>query len=132
MVVALPYAIVVIGASLEQVDKRLEDAAVGLGANRARAFLEVTLHLIRPSIIVSALFCFLISFDEVIVSVFLAGPQTMTLPRVMWESIRFEISPTIAAVSTILIVVSTAVMGVAEALRARLASRRASAVESTP
>ena len=80
----------------------------------------------------SALFCFLISFDEVIISVFLAGPQTMTLPRVMWESIRFEISPTIAAVSTILIIVSTAVMGVAEALRARLASRRASAVESTP
>jgi putative spermidine/putrescine transport system permease protein len=132
MVVALPYSVVVIGAALEQTDKRLEDAAVGLGANRARAFLEVTLQLIRPSIVVSALFCFLISFDEVIVSVFLAGPQTMTLPRVMWESIRFEISPTIAAVSTILVVVSTAVMGVAEALRARFASKRASALGPAP
>ncbi len=132
MVVALPYAVVVIGASLQQADRRLEDAAVGLGASRARAFIEVTLHLIRPSIVVSMLFCFLISFDEVIVSVFLAGPQTMTLPRVLWESIRFEISPTIAAVSTILIVISTAIMAVAEVLRARFANRRASALEPAP
>ena len=114
LVVAFPYASVVIGASLEQVDRRLEDAAVGLGANRLRAFIEVTLPLIRPSVIVAALFSFLISFDEVVISIFLAGPQTMTLPRVMWESIRFEISPTIAAVSTILIIISTSIMLIAE------------------
>ena len=124
MVVAFPYATVVIGASLEQTDRRLEDAAVGLGASRVRAFFEITLPIIRSSVIVAALFCFLISFDEVIISVFLAGPETMTLPRVMWDSIRFEISPTLAAVSTILTVISTVIMAIAETIRFRLQRKR--------
>ena len=123
-VVAFPYATVVMGASLEQTDRRLEDAAVGLGASRLRAFFEVTLPIIRSSVIVAALFCFLISFDEVVISVFLAGPEAMTLPRVMWDSIRFEISPTLAAVSTILTVVSTVIMAIAEVMRVRLQRRR--------
>ena len=63
-VVTFPYATVVIGASLAEVDIRLEDAAVGLGAIRPRAFFEVTLPLIRPGLVVAALFGFLISFDE--------------------------------------------------------------------
>ncbi len=125
MVVAFPYATVVIGASLEQCDRQLEDAAVGLGANRVRAFLAVTLPLIRSSVVVALLFSFLISFDEVVISIFLAGPETMTLPRVMWEAIRFEISPTIAAVSTLLIALSTAILVVAELVRSRFGPGRA-------
>jgi putative spermidine/putrescine transport system permease protein len=127
-VVAFPYATIVIGASLEQTDRRIEDAAVGLGAPRARAFVEITLPIIRSSIIVSALFCFLISFDEVVISVFLAGPESTTLPRVMWDSIRFEISPTIAAVSSMLTVLSTAIMAVAEGARAHLERKRSTNV----
>ena len=125
MVVAFPYATVVIGASLAQYDRQLEDAAVGLGASRARAFLAVTLPLIRSSVVVALLFSFLISFDEVVISIFLAGPETMTLPRVMWEAIRFEISPTIAAVSTLLIALSTAILVVAELVRSRFGPGRA-------
>jgi putative spermidine/putrescine transport system permease protein len=124
VVIAFPYATVVIGASLEQTDRRLEDAAVGLGASRLRAFFEVTLPIIRSSVFVAALFCFLISFDEVVISVFLSGPQTTTLPRVMWDSIRFEISPTLAAVSTILTIISTVIMAIAESIRFRLQRKR--------
>ncbi|MFI4987193.1 MAG: ABC transporter permease [Alphaproteobacteria bacterium] len=126
MVVAFPYATVVLSASLEQCDRQLEDAAVGLGANRVRAFLAVTLPLVKSSVVVALLFSFLISFDEVVISIFLAGPETMTLPRVMWESIRFEISPTIAAVSTLLIALSTAIMLIAELIRRRLGPGRGS------
>lgn len=123
-VVSFPYAMIVIGASLEQTDRRIEDAAVGLGASRPRAFMETTLPIIRSSIIVAALFCFLISFDEVVISVFLAGPSATTLPRVMWDSIRFEISPTIAAVSSMLTIFSTVIMAIAEGARAHLERKR--------
>ncbi len=122
-VVTFPYATVVIGASLAEVDIRLEDAAVGLGAIRARAFLEVTLPLIRPGLVVAALFGFLISFDEVVIAIFVTSAETMTLPRRIWDGIRFELNPTIAAVSTILIAVSALVMLLSEALKRALQRR---------
>lgn len=123
-VVTFPYATVVISAALLEVDPRLENAAVGLGAIRPRAFVEVTLPLIRPGLVVAALFGFLISFDEVVIAIFVTSAETMTLPRRIWNGIRFELSPTIAAVSTILIALSTLVMIASEVLRRRL--RRAS------
>jgi putative spermidine/putrescine transport system permease protein len=116
-VVTFPYATVVIGAALAEIDRRLEDAAVGLGAVRARAFLEITLPLIRPGIVVAALFGFLISFDEVVIAIFLTSAETMTLPRRIWNGIRFELNPTIAAVSTILIVLSALIMLLSDLLR---------------
>jgi putative spermidine/putrescine transport system permease protein len=128
-VITFPYATVVIGAALAEVDKRLEDAAVGLGAIRPRAFLEVTLPLIRPGLVVAALFGFLISFDEVVIAIFVTSPETMTLPRRIWDGIRFDINPTIAAVSTILIALSSVVMLLSELLRRRL--RRASGLKET-
>ncbi|HZS82801.1 MAG TPA: ABC transporter permease [Stellaceae bacterium] len=121
--VTFPYATVVIGAALAEIDPRLENAAVGLGARRPRAFLEVTLPLIRPGLVVAALFGFLISFDEVVLAIFLTSPATMTLPRRLWDGIRFELNPTIAAVSTMLIVLSTVVMLLSEVLRRVLARR---------
>ncbi len=121
--VTFPYATVFIGAALSEIDPRLENAAVGLGARRPRAFLEVTLPLIRPGLVVAALFGFLISFDEVVLAIFLTSPATMTLPRRLWDGIRFELNPTIAAVSTMLIVLSTVVMLLSEVLRRVLARR---------
>jgi ABC-type spermidine/putrescine transport system permease subunit II len=68
-----------------------------------RAFLRITLPLIGPAVGVAYLFCFLTSFDEVVLATFITGPETATLPRKMWDGIRFELNPTIAAVSTLLI-----------------------------
>lgn len=116
-VLTFPYATVVITASLERFDVSLEQAAMSLGATRIRAFFRVTLPMIRPGVIVAALFAFLISFDEVVIAIFVTGPETITLPRKMWDGIRFELNPTIAAVSTILIVFSCLFMLVSEGLR---------------
>lgn len=129
-VVTFPYATVVISTSLAEIDRRLEDAAVGLGASRVRAFLEVTLPLLQPSIVVSLLFGFLISFDEVVVSVFVSGFETMTLPRRMWDGIRYDLDPTIAAVSTFVIVLSTSVLILSEFLRQYLRKRSGQLVQT--
>jgi putative spermidine/putrescine transport system permease protein len=112
-----PYAVVVISASLEDFDYKLEEAARGLGASPWRAFWRVTLPLIAPGVAVAFLFGFLISFDEVVLALFVTGPETTTLPRKMWEGIRFELNPTIAAVSTLLIAISSSVMIAAAILR---------------
>jgi len=112
-----PYAVVVISASLEDFDNTLEQAARGLGANPWRAFWRVTLPLIAPGVAVAFLFSFLTSFDELVLALFVTGPETATLPRKMWEGIRFELNPTIAAVSTLLIATSSTVMLVAAMLR---------------
>jgi putative spermidine/putrescine transport system permease protein len=122
-VLTFPYATVVITASLEQFDVRLERVAMSLGASPLTALVRVTLPIISPGLIVAGLFTFLISFDEVVLAVFVTGPQTATLPRKMWEGIRFEINPTITAVSTLLIVYSAAVMLACEALRRKLAGK---------
>jgi ABC-type spermidine/putrescine transport system permease subunit II len=112
-----PYAVVVISASLEDFDYTLEEAARGLGASPWRAFWRVTLPLIAPGVAVAFLFSFLTSFDEVVLALFVTGPETTTLPRKMWEGIRFELNPTIAAVSTLLIGISSSIMIVAAMLR---------------
>jgi ABC-type spermidine/putrescine transport system permease subunit II len=125
-VVTFPYATVVIGAALGEVDRRLEQAAIGLGANPVRAFLEVTLPLIAPGVVVSALFGFLVSFDEVVIAIFVTGPETATLPRQIWDGIRFDLTPTIAAVATLLIALSGLVLLLSEILRRLL--RRAAGV----
>jgi putative spermidine/putrescine transport system permease protein len=127
-VVTFPYATVVIGASLAEVDKRLEQAAIGLGANPVRAFAEVTLPLIAPGIAISALFGFLVSFDEVVIAIFVTGPQTATLPRQIWDGIRFDLNPTIAAVATLLIALSAIVLLLSELLRRLLRRTGESAV----
>jgi putative spermidine/putrescine transport system permease protein len=122
-VLTFPYATVVITASLENFDVRLERVAMSLGATPLTALVRVTLPLIGPGLLVAGLFTFLISFDEVVLAVFVTGPQSATLPRKMWEGIRFEINPSITAVSTLLIVYSAAVMLACEALRRKLAAR---------
>lgn len=127
-VLTFPYATVVIAASLEKFDVRLERVAMSLGASPFTALVRVTLPIISPGLVVAGLFTFLISFDEVVLSIFVSGPQTATLPRKMWEGIRFEINPTITAVSSLLILYSAVVMFICEMLRRKL-SRKSGAPE---
>lgn len=114
-----PYGVVVINAALERFDTRLEQAAMSMGANPARTLWRVTLPIIRPSIFVAAVFAFLISFDEVVMALLLSGPATLTIPKQMWDGIRFDLTPVIAAVSTLLLVFSSALVAFAEAIRRR-------------
>jgi putative spermidine/putrescine transport system permease protein len=116
---AVPFVVTSVGASLSGLDRRLEQAALSLGATPWGTFRQVTLPLIRPGVLVGALFAFITSFDELVVALFLSGPGTVTLPRRMWDDLRFQIDPTIAAVSTLTIVLTTALLGGAYMLRRR-------------
>ncbi|MGG4775568.1 ABC transporter permease [Paenalcaligenes sp. Me52] len=118
-----PFVLTTVLATLQGFDSNLVRAAYSLGANPLRAFFTVTLPIIAPGVIAGALFAFITSFDEVITTLFLAGPQQVTLPRQMFTGIRENISPIIAAIATILIVFSTALLLTLEWLRGRNAKR---------
>jgi ABC-type spermidine/putrescine transport system permease subunit II len=101
-----PYMIVVLTAALRSVDPNLELAARTMGASRIYIFRKVTLPLIKPGLISAGLFGFLLSFDELVIGLFLADLDTKTLPVKMWENIIYEVSPVIAAVSTLLTILA--------------------------
>lgn len=108
-VLALPYVVLVMGAGLRDFDRSLEQAAEGLGASRWSILLRITLPLLRPSLISAGLLAFISSFDELVVALFLAGPN-MTLPKKMFDNILMEIDPTIAAVSVMQILLVSIVL----------------------
>jgi len=108
-VLALPFVVLVMSAGLRDFDRGLEQAAEGLGASRTRTLLRVTLPLLRPSLVSAGLLAFLSSFDELVVALFLAGPN-MTLPKKMFDNILMEIDPTIAAVSVMQILLVSVVL----------------------
>jgi putative spermidine/putrescine transport system permease protein len=117
--VAMPFVIVTSMAGLRHVERDLETAAAVMGAGRLLVIRRVTLPLLRPAILASALFAFLISFDEVVISYFVAGVRSETLPVKMYSAIRWEISPVLAAVSTLLTVLSLGIcLAVAAAQKA--------------
>jgi putative spermidine/putrescine transport system permease protein len=118
-VLAIPLVLILVMATLKGFDETLEKASLSLGANPFQTFLYVTLPVIRPGVISGGLFAFISSFDELIVVIFVAGTHAVTLPKKMWESIREEIEPTIAAVATLLIVLSVILMVSIELLRKR-------------
>ncbi len=101
-----PFAIVLLTAALKQIDPNLESAAMLMGAGKIYVLRRVTLPLLKPAMIASALFVFLTSFDEVIMAIFLAGARTRTLPVKMYDSIVWEISPVLAAVSSLMTLVA--------------------------
>jgi putative spermidine/putrescine transport system permease protein len=101
-VLSIPVAFLVIAAALNGFDRNLERAAMSAGAGPLRTFLWVTLPVLRPGILVGALFAFLHSFNEAVVAIFIAGRDASTLPKKMFESIRLESDPVIAVVSTLL------------------------------
>lgn len=105
----VPYVLINVVASLSSVDRRLEMAAMNLGATPIGTFFRITLPLILPGMLAGALFAFITSWDEVVVAIFLSGPEVTTLPVKMWAGIRVQIDPTIAAISTISLIVILAV-----------------------
>jgi putative spermidine/putrescine transport system permease protein len=96
-VLAVPFVIVIVTATLQGFDVNLEKAAMNLGANRIKTFIKVTFPLVRTGILSGALFAFLTSFDEVIIAIFISGTTANTLPKKMWESMTMETDPTITA-----------------------------------
>jgi putative spermidine/putrescine transport system permease protein len=117
----LPFVVVTVAATLQRVDQRLEHAALSLGATPLQAFRHVVFPLIRPGVIAGALLAFVASWDDVVIALFISGTRSATLPKRMWEGLRSEIDPTIAAVSTLLVALSVALMIVLELLRRRSA-----------
>ena len=117
-----PFVLTTVLATLQGYDHNLVRASQGLGASPLTTFFRVTLPVIAPGVISGALFAFATSFDEVVVALFLAGPEQITLPRQMFNGIRENISPTIAAVATLLILFTTSLLLVLEWLRGRRAA----------
>ncbi|MGB1251032.1 MAG: ABC transporter permease [Candidatus Promineifilaceae bacterium] len=118
-VLAIPFVVVNVMASLRTLDRNLELAAANLGAGPLRAFRYVTLPLIAPGVMAGALFAFITSWDEIVVAIFLTSPILRTLPVVMWGQIRTEVDPTIAAAATILTVITTVIFTVSTLLQTR-------------
>lgn len=118
----LPFVVIVTTAGLRQVDAKIEIAAQVLGASGIRTFFSVVVPMILPSILAASLFAFLISFDEVVIAWFLTSPRSMTLPIKMYSSIQWEVSPVLAAISTMLTVLSLAICVIGIILQERKAS----------
>lgn len=102
-ILALPFTVVILESALKSVDPNLEDAAVSLGANRARAFYKVTVPIIMPSVLAAALMAFVTSWDEVVVVLLVGGAFEQTLPVRMFEFLTTQVRPTVAAASGVLI-----------------------------
>ena len=120
-VLATPFVVVVVHATLQGFDPALWRAGLSLGAPPFVVFRQIVLPLIAPGVIAGAIFAFTTSFDEIVTTIFIAGPEQRTLPLQMFEGVREQISPTITAAATLLIVVSVVMLGAIEALRRRSA-----------
>lgn len=111
---ALPLVMLTVLAGFRSYDMNQERVARSLGAGRFAAFWQVTVPQIRFSIVSGALFAFITSFDEVVVSFFISGGEVTTLTRRMFNALRDQIDPTIAAISTCLIVLSIVLLSMAQ------------------
>ena len=109
-ILALPLVIIVVTSAFKSYDMGQEQAARSLGASRFIAFMTVTLPQIRFSVITAALLAFLTSFDEVIIAMFVSGGDNSTLTKNMFNALRDQIDPTIASISTIMIVISSSLV----------------------
>ena len=105
-----PFVVLTVVASLSRFDAKLEWAAYSLGASHWRTFWTVKLPLVVPGIAIGAVFAFMTSFDEVVIVLFLAGPEQRTLPVLMWSGLREQMSPVVLAVSCLLTAVSVVVI----------------------
>ena len=119
IILGTPFVVITVTATLTGFDHSVTRAAASLGSNPVNTFRKITLPLIMPGVISGALFAFVTSFDEVIVVLFLAGLENTTIPIQMWVGLREQLSPTILAVATCLIIMSTLILVSAELLRRR-------------
>lgn len=115
----VPFVVVTVSATLAGFNETLTRAGRSLGASPLRVFWSIKLPLIAPGVVSGALFAFVTSFDEVVVALFLAGSDQRTVPREMWSGVREQLSPTILAVATTLVVISALMLIALEYLRRR-------------
>lgn len=125
-VLCVPFVIVSVSTALEAIDRRTEHAAASLGAPPATVFRCVTLPLAMPGIITGAVFAFATSLDEVVLTLFVAGPNQRTLARQMFSSIRENISPAVAA-AAFLLILGTLLLAALAALLQRRSPKKAAA-----
>jgi len=114
-----PFVVITVTATLVGFDHSLTRASASLGADGLTTFFRITVPLVLPGMISGALFAFITSFDEVVIVLFLAGAPEYTIPRQMFSGIREQISPTILAVATVLVILSILLLTVVELLRRR-------------
>ena len=118
-IIAAPYVVVTVLASLQTFDMNLLRAALSLGAHPVTAFREVVLPMIMPGVIAGAIFAFATSFDELVIAIFITGPGQFTLPRQMFAGLREFLSPTISAAAVIMVVLSFVLLFISEFVRRR-------------
>ena len=119
IILGTPFVVITVTATLSGFDHSITRAASSLGSSPYNTFMKITLPLILPGVISGGLFAFVTSFDEVVVVLFLAGLDNTTIPIQMWTGLREQLSPTILAVATCLIVLSVLILVTAELLRRR-------------
>ena len=119
IILGTPFVVITVTATLSGFDHSVTRAAASLGSTPINTFMKITLPLILPGVISGGLFAFVTSFDEVVVVLFLAGLENTTIPIQMWIGLREQLSPTILAVATCLIIMSTLILISAELLRRR-------------
>ncbi|WP_328841789.1 ABC transporter permease [Streptomyces europaeiscabiei] len=116
-VLASPIAVLILIATLRGIDERLEDAAASMGAGRLTIARKITFPLAAPGMIAAAIFSFITSFDEFYISQFLSSVDTVTLPVQVYNSLTFEIDPSVTAVSAILIAFAVLALGLVALVR---------------
>ncbi|WP_145145098.1 ABC transporter permease [Roseomonas gilardii] len=116
VLICLPYVVRTVHAAVQGIEPVVEEAAASLGAGRLRIYLTVILPLVRPALMTSLLFAFLISFDNTVMTMFLGSSRSTTLPIAIYSYVTFNLDPMIAAISTLLIIVSVLIMMVARML----------------
>jgi putative spermidine/putrescine transport system permease protein len=118
-ILGLPFVVITVTSTLVGFDNSLIRAGANLGGTPAYNFFKIQMPLIAPGMISGALFAFITSFDEIVIILFIGGPQQHTLPLQMWSGIRQEISPTILSAATILVLFSVVLLTTLEMLRRR-------------
>jgi len=119
----LPFSVLPISATLRGFDRSLENAARILGASRFQTFIKVTFPIIRPGILTGAIFAFMIAFDEVVIALFICGTTAVTLPKKMWDVIRYEVEPMLPAISTLLFLLAIIILVLVGFLQQRISHR---------
>ncbi|MDX3925953.1 MAG: ABC transporter permease [Shinella sp.] len=123
---AAPFVVITVSGALTTFDERLLRAAAILGASPVRAFLRITLPIMAPGIVAGALFAFATSFDEAVLTLFLAGYDQRTIPLQMWSGVRDQLSPAVLVVASLLVTLVSIIMaaiGIQQAIFHRRSER---------
>ena len=113
----IPYVFMMVKARLVGIDKSLEEAARDLGASPVRIFWDITLPLIMPAVASGCLLAFAMSFDDVVISIFVTGPRTSTLPIKVYTQLKTGVTPEINALCTVILVVVVLVLLISSLFR---------------